>query len=102
MEVILHRDQALLNFSFYKDKERVLRTYREEKKAQRDDRAQRDNAGDENDGQGDNPPPEVDESGYKQVRVSEDFVEMVARDRTKLFPFYDGLYQKGEKCILEI
>ena len=68
---------VIVKFSFYKDKGRVLRTYREKKKAQRDDRAQRDNAGDENDGQGDNPPPEVDDSGYKQVRVSEDFVERV-------------------------
>ena len=94
----------IAKFSFYKDKEKILRAYREKKKAIRARKTQRDDASGDNvqegDEQGDNQ-PQGDEDGYEDVRVSEDFVERVANVRTKLFPFMMDCIKDGKNAYLK-
>lgn len=93
---------VIVKFSFFKDKEKILRTYRQKKKAARATEEQTNNAGDAatNEGQA-----ESDRSGdgddvHGQVRVAEDFVERVANDRTKLFPFMQDCIREGKNAYL--
>ena len=84
--------------------EKILRAYREKKKAIRARKTPRDGASGDNvqegDEQGDNQ-PQGDEDGYEDVRVSEDFVERVANVRTKLFPFMMDCIKDGKNAYLK-
>ena len=91
----------IVKFSFYKDRETVLRAYRQKRKD--------DNNEDTSGGQTDN------ELRQRPVRVSEDFPERVTKMRTKLFPFlkscreaettaylrYDTLVVEGQPYIYD-
>ena len=90
----------IVKFSFFKDKEKVLRTYREKKKATREARL----AGQAHAGNAE-PDYETDQDNlndnvYSQVRVAEDFVERVTNDRTKLFPFMQDCLAEGKNAFL--
>lgn len=63
----------IVKFSFYKDRDSVLRAYRQKRK-------------DENNENNDNPTDE-DAETVRRIRVTEDFPERVTKARTKLFPF---------------
>lgn len=91
----------IVKFSFFKDKEKILRAYRQEKKAMRVNRVPRDNAGDANNvGQEESYQSRDDNNIHSQVRVAEDFVERVATDRTKLFPFMQDCIREGKNAYL--
>ena len=83
----------IVKFSFFKDKERVLRAYRQKKKAMRENRARQDQT--ENPEQGDTVQDRIEDDGYSHIRVAEDFIERVTNDRTSLFPFM-------QDCLAEL
>lgn len=91
----------IVKFSFFKDKEKILRAYRQKKKAMRVNGVQRDNAGEANIvGQEEIAQSRDDNDIHSQVRVAEDFVERVATDRTKLFPFMQDCIREGKNAYL--
>lgn len=92
----------IVKFSFFKDKDRILKTYREKRKEIRENRTQRDNIDSEvdtqnqDDGAGNNQQGQ----GLSKVRVSEDFVERVTNERTKLYPFLQDCLKEGKNAYL--
>ena len=69
---------VIVKFSFYKDRERILKAYREKRKQENEQRqAQATN----NDNQSD------DGEETRKIRVSEDFPQRVIKARSDLYPF---------------
>ena len=91
----------IVKFSFFKDKDSVLRAYRQKRKDENND-----NVNDDNDGNNET---------VRRIRVTEDFPERVVKARTKLFPFlkscmddevnaylrYDSLVVDGQSYIYD-
>ena len=77
----------IVKFSFYKDRERILRRYREQTKANRQVNAS------------------VADSDHQQnrsnIRVGEDFSERVRKQRALLFPFMKQAFDSGKKAFLK-
>ena len=88
----------IVKFSFFKDKERVLRAYRQKKKAMRENRAGQDQT--ENPEQADTVQDRIEDDGYSHIRVAEDFIERVTNDRTCLFPFMQDCLAEGKNAYL--
>ena len=83
----------IVKFSFFKDNERILPTYRYKKKAQRANGAAGDDSGQEENNQ-------RGENYYNQVRVAEVFVERVAFGSTKFFTFMMDCINVGKTAYL--
>ena len=69
----------IVKFSFYKDKDNVLRTYRQKRKDENNERNERNVRN--------NDATDSDAEMAPRIRVTEDFPERVTKARTKLFPF---------------
>ena len=79
---------VIVNFSFYKDKDRIIKRYREIRKSVRESRS-RDNV--------------EDADGAEQtsgVRVSEDFPDRVRKARSALIPFLRQSIDSGKNAYL--
>lgn len=85
----------IVKFSFYKDKETVLKKYREITKAARNQRNHDDNIS----GPGSDRHNDVSSSG-SNVRISEDFPKRVRNIRALLIPFLKEAISKGENAFL--
>lgn len=88
----------IVKFSFFKDKEKILRAYRQKKKAMRENRERQDQS--DSAEQPDTVQDRSDDDGYSHIRVAEDFVERVANDRRKLFPFMQDCLAEGKNAYL--
>ena len=91
----------IVKFSLFKDKDSVLRAYRQKRKDENNE-----NVNDDNDG---------NNKTVRRIRVTEDFPERVVKARTKLFPFlkscmddevnaylrYDSLVVDGQPYIYD-
>ncbi|MEW8547208.1 MAG: hypothetical protein AB2693_27170 [Candidatus Thiodiazotropha sp.] len=79
---------VIVKFSHFKDKELVLKTYREKRKQQRDTAQSTDT--------------EVEAGGNAQrpVRVSEDFPLRVTKARTNLYPFMKAAHEREQEAYL--
>lgn len=87
---------VIVKFSFYKDKDKILSVYREKRKhLTRPENTENDQTN-ENENQGDT---ETDQT--KRVRVSEDFPERVAKDRSSLIPFLQKAIQDIHRAYLK-
>ena len=78
----------IVKFSHFKDKELVLKNYREKRKAQREADQQGENEGG------------ADETAVRPVRVSEDFPMRVTRARTNLYPFMKSAQEQDKEAYL--
>ena len=78
----------IVKFSYFKDKELVLKSYREKRKAQQDS----DQIGDVEGG--------ADENAQRPVRVSEDFPVRVTKARTNLYPFMKSAQDNEKEAYL--
>ena len=83
----------IVKFSFYKDKEIVLKKYRELTKAARLQRNRDDNHSDT----GSDRQNDVDTTSGSSVKVSEDFPKRVRTVRALLIPFLKESISKGER-----
>ena len=84
----------IVKFTRYKDREKVLKAYREKRKAQNNaapDGAMADPNG------GDDEPHDI----RRDIRVSEDFPERVIKVRTKLYPFLKSSLEKDYDAYLK-
>ena len=77
----------IVKFSFYKDRERILRRYRELTKANRQVNA---SAADSD-----------HQQNRSNIRVGEDFSERVRKQRALLFPFMKQAFDSGKKAFLK-
>lgn len=83
----------IAKFSFYKDKDKVLKRYREIRKAERESEL----SGAQNDGADG---AAVDSGQSLKVRVSEDFPERVRKVRALLVKFLNQALQSGKNAYL--
>ena len=82
---------VFIKFSFFKDKERVIKRYREQRKSDRENKTS------------DAPSNEAsttDTGSRKRVRVSEDFPERVRKARSFLIPFLKESLEAGKNAYL--
>ena len=85
---------VILKFSHYKDRDKVLKAYREKRKAQNNDNLQGAMA-DPSEGNDERP----DER--RVIRVSEDFPEHVTKARTNLYPFLKSSLEQNYDAFLK-
>ena len=85
----------IVKFSYYKDRDRVLKSFREKRKARSSDGAQ-DTTGDTGDGNGGQEEPDA----YSNIRVSEDYPERVVKARSDLYPFLQSSINQGHEVFL--
>ena len=94
----------IVKFSFFKDKDEVLKTYRQKQKARRENESAQGEGGDHDtqgvQGQYQDGMVQDENSYMKDVRVTEDFVERVTRERTALFPFMKDCWKDGKEAFL--
>ena len=74
---------TIVKFSFFKDKDKIIRSYREKKKNRPSDTD-----------------TDVENQQAPKIRVSEDFPERVTRARTLLWPFMKDKIDLGKKAYL--
>ena len=79
-----------MKFSFYKDKDNVLRTYRQKRKDENNERNERNNDATDSDAE-----------MAPRIRVTEDFLERVTKARTKLFPFLKSCMDNEVNAYLQ-
>ena len=85
---------VIVKFSHYKDRDKVLKVYREKRKAQNNDNLQGAMA-DPSEGNDERP----DER--RVIRVSEDFPERVTKARTNLYPFLKSSLEQNYDAFLK-
>ncbi|KAH3868102.1 hypothetical protein DPMN_031241 [Dreissena polymorpha] len=76
-------------FSFFKDKERVIKRYREQRKSDRENESSDAHS---------NEASTTDTVSKKRVRVSEDFPERVRKARSSLIPFLQESLEAGKNA----
>ena len=81
----------IVKFSYFKDKDAVLRKYRAKRK-------EREEAGDGQNAQGDG--DTEGDNVTRPVRVSEDFPKRVTKARTNLFPFLQKCHENEQEAYL--
>ena len=86
----------IVKFSFFKDKDEVLKVYRQKQKEKRENQSAQ-GSGDI----GQNNDDITQENSYMEdMRVTEDYVERVTRDRTALYPFMKDCWRDGKDAFL--
>ena len=90
----------IVKFSFFKDKDEILKTYRQKQKEKRENQSSQSNENDTRDRGDQNNITAKPNSYMKDVRVTEDFVERVTRDRTALYPFMKDCWKEGKQAFL--
>ena len=95
----------IVKFSFYTDKAKVLKTYREKQKELRKRKEGKRNGAYGSNGATEDVGSEDEqktnaEKGMENVRVSEDFVARVTRDRSKMYPYLQDCLKEGKDAFL--
>ena len=87
----------IVKFSHYKDRDKVLKVYREKRKTQRNDQTvQADAATNGADENRTDKQPEI----TRQIRVSEDFPERVVKACSRLYSFLKSSLESGRQAFL--
>ena len=82
----------IAKFSYFKDKDLVLKTFRQKRK-ERLDGADRVHSTQAN---------ETNENDMENIRITEDFPQRVTKARTKLFPFLKKCHEKEQRAFLRL
>ena len=77
---------TIVKLTFYKDRERILKRYRELTKTNR---------------QANDSAADSDHQNRSNIRVGEDFSDRVRKERALLFPFMKQAFDSGKKAFLK-